>query len=221
MEYEEIKIGDIFRYEEYVETVISKNDKHKIITTIDSNNRPTAWLEEEFHFLEPVEEQLPEEGLLVGGFGSLVYKLPNGSGYGFVCGHQSNYSFDDSWNFHFNGHWKPATEEQEKKFKELLKKECEKRGLLEDTKLAKCGINSFNSNVNKGVYNVAFTPYRAWNKNGRIFDLGVFATPLKEDLLDKVTKVVNKFGNHIIEKTESGLIIITPIKNHGRNKKKI
>lgn len=37
MEYKDIKIGDVFRYHDDKETVVSKKDKYRIITTIDSD----------------------------------------------------------------------------------------------------------------------------------------------------------------------------------------
>ena len=57
MKYEEIKIGDVFRYQNDEETVISKSDKHRIITTIDCYGGPTSWLEEDLYLLEPRKEE--------------------------------------------------------------------------------------------------------------------------------------------------------------------
>lgn len=154
-------------------------------------------------------KELPEEGLLVSSSGSLVYKLSDGSGYGFALGKQFMYFFNKSWEFSVD-YWKPATPEQETKFIEMLKKECERRGLFEDTKLENHADGTSLAEPDyMGVW-VRFTNIKGYNKNGQIFYKGKFATPRKKELLDKVTQVVNEFGNHIIEKTESGLIIITP-----------
>lgn len=215
MKYEEIKVGDVFDFLGGEETVISKNDKYRFIVTIDYEEAPTSWSEDELHFLEPLKEQLPEEGLLVSRNGTIIYRTGEFSGYGFRS--NGNYKNLDgelgAWNFDSHiAHWKPATQEQEAKFKEMLKKECEKRGLYEDTKLDKFGINS-DIYVNSGVYSVVFDPDVAWNKNGRIFYKGKFATPLKEKTtLELVSKAVQEIGDFTIEQTESGVIILTPIK---------
>lgn len=121
MKYEEIKIGDVFRYQDDKETVISKSDRHRIITTIDDDMRSSTWSEIDLHYIKPIKEELPEEGLLISLSGSLVYKLSDGSGYGFVYGNQSDYYFNKLWCFSTKD-WKPATPEQEKKFIEMLKK---------------------------------------------------------------------------------------------------
>src|SRR5690554_3634698 len=128
MKYEEIKIGDVFTYLGEKETVISKSDEHKVITTIDSNNKPTSWTEGGLDFLKPIKEELPEEGLLVSKNGTIIYRTGEFSGYGFYSnGRYKNLDGElGAWNFDSHiAHWKPATPEQEKKFVGMLKKECE------------------------------------------------------------------------------------------------
>lgn len=212
MKYEEIKIGDVFSYQGSEQTVISKSDKYRIITTIDSKIRATTWLENDLQFIEPIKEELPEEGLLVSKAGSLVDKLPDGSGYGFIGGRQSDYYFNDGWNFQVDSHWKPATPEQEKEFVKMLKKECEKRGLFEDTKIEKNAEGLEASNINVSWLHADAT--EIFNRNGRIFYKGKFATPLKEEeeTLELVSKAVQDIGIFTVEQTESGVIILTPIK---------
>lgn len=156
-------------------------------------------------------KELPEEGLLVGKSGSLVYKLSDGSAYGFGLGKQSNYKFYKNKRVILKGHWKPATEHQEKKFIEMLKKECEARGLFEDTKIeAHADWNGGSLNTNR--FELYADATEIWNKNGQIFYKGKFAKPLKESTLDQVTDAVKNIADFTIEESPTGLIILTPIK---------
>lgn len=211
MKYEEIKIGDVFTFLDYKMTVISKSDEHKVITTVNCQENFSTWRENELYVLEPLKEELPEEGLLASKKGSLVYKLPDGSAYGFASGKQLDYFFAKRWG-HPTDYWKPATEEQEKKFIEMLKKECESRGLYEDTKIENHADGASLTFPDRMEYKPAFNSKKAWNKNGQIFYKGKFATPRKETTLELVTKAVQEIGDFFIEQTESGIIILTPIK---------
>lgn len=213
MKYEEVKIGDVFRYQNDEETVISKSDKHRVITTIDCDGGPTAWLENQLHFLKPIKEELPEEGLLASDKGSLVYKLSDGSAYGFSLGYQSNYFFNKLWEFH-NGHWRKATEQEKYKFIEMLKKECEGRGLFEYTRIEK-HANGHSGNLNANCFESSSHPISIYNKNGQIFHKGKFATPIKEEvptlaLLSKACINLSKFGVEI--KQVGNMLMINPIK---------
>lgn len=211
MKYEEIKIGDVFRYQNDEETVISKSDKYRFIVTIDSEETPSTWSENELHQLKPLKEELPEEGLLVSKFGTLVYRLSGSLGYGFSHGQQSGYLFNNKWKFCLDNHWKPATPEQEKKFVEILKKECESRGLYEDTKIEK---HADGTSLIEDYMEVTprFSSTSGYNKNGIIFYKGKFATPRKEETtLESVSKAAMEIGNFIVEQTESGIIILTPL----------
>lgn len=209
MKYEEIKIGDVFIALGVEETVISKSDEHRVITTIDSNNAPTAFKEKELHCLKPIKEELPKEGLLVSTAGSLVYKLSDGTGYGFVLGKQHIYSFVKEWGFHLDGQWKPATKEQETKFVKMLKKECEGRGLFEDTKIEK-HVDGCGTKLNINHFELSADAEEIYNNQGQIFYRGKFATPLKEETLELVAKAVKEIGDFTVEQTKIGVIILTP-----------
>ena len=91
MKYEEIKIGDRYSLGIFEVKVISKSDEYKIITVIDSDGNTGTWLNSDFEDFMPLQKELPEEGLLVSKLDSLVYKLSDGSGYGFSHGNQSDY----------------------------------------------------------------------------------------------------------------------------------
>ena len=212
MKYEEIKIGDVFRYEGYLETVISKSDRHRIITTIDDDMRSSTWSEIDLRVLKLIKEELPEEGLLVSEGGSLVYKLSDGSGYGFEGSLQSGYYFNKLWDFSQTDYWQPATPEQEERFVKMLKKECEARGLHEDTKI-ESHANGYGANLNINHFAPSSSDTtEIFNKHGQIFHKGNFAKPLKESILDQVTEAVKDIADFTIEETESKLIILTPIK---------
>ena len=179
MKYEDFKVGDRYYLGILEVKVISKSDEHKIITVIDSDGNTGTWLNDDLEDFSPIEEELPEEGLLVSKLGSLVYKLSGGLGYGFARGKQSRYRFNKYWDFSDPEQWKPATPEQETKFIEMIKKECEKHGLFKDTKLEMHaqGSSSF-------LIGCTFLPdadtTAIYNKYGQIFYRGKFATPLKE-----------------------------------------
>lgn len=209
MKFEEIKMGDAFIYQGREETVISKNDRYRIITTIDSDTIPTAWEEDELHLLEPIKEELPEEGLLVSKKGSLVYKLSDGSGYGFALGNQSGYWFNRGWEGFSADYWCKASPEQKVKFMEMLKKECESRGLFKDTKIEKHANGAPLADPDYMGATPRFSTTFGYNKNGEIFFKGNFATPRKEE---SAKVLVVDLNNYTTETTESGVIILTPLK---------
>lgn len=215
MKYEEIKIGDVFTCLDNELTVVSKNDKYRFIVTINYEEAPTVWSEDELHQLKPLKEELPEEGLLVSKNGTIIYRTGEFSGYGFYSnGRYKNLDGEmGAWNFDSHiVHWKPSTPEQEKKFVEMLEIECEKRGLYEDTKIENHANGTSLTCPDRMEYQPAFNSKECWNKNGQIFYKGKFATPRKETTLELVSKAVQEIGDFFIEQTESGLIILTPIK---------
>lgn len=215
MKYEEIKIGDVFDFLGGEETVISKNDKYRFIVTIDSEETPSTWSENELHQLKPIQKQLPEEGLLVSKNGTIVYRTGELSGYGFYS--NGNYeNLDGEWGeWTFDGYiaqWRKATKQEEEIFIEMLKKECESRGLYEDTKIEN-HAQGYGENLNTNYFYPNANLKAIHNKNGQIFYKGKFATPLKEETtLELVSKAVKEKNNLLIEQTESGIIILTPIK---------
>lgn len=214
MKYEEIKVGDVFTYLDYKMTVISKSDEHKVITTVNCDGGFSTWRENELYVLEPA---LPEEGLLVGILGAIVYRTGEYSGYGFDS--DKNYKnlndVKDAWTFNNSPElWRKATEQEEEKFIEMLKKECEKRGLYEDTKIEKHADGDSLGIPNYMGYVPKITSTSGLNKNGLIFYKGEFATPRKEETtLEQVAKAVKELGDFTVEQTESGVIILTPIVN--------
>lgn len=161
-------------------------------------------------FATPRKEELPEEGLLVSDGGSLVYKLSDGKGYGFSLGRQSCYLFDRGWNFSID-YWKPATPEQKNKFVEMLKIECEKHLLFEDTKIDKHADGTSLVYPNCTGITPRFNSTHGYNRNGLIFYRGKFATPRKEETtLTQISKAIKESEDFSVERTESGLIILTP-----------
>lgn len=217
MKIEDFKVGETYLYDgQYEEKVLHIIRQQKKIVTINLKGEVWVFEENELENFKPLKEQLPEEGLLVSKNGTIVYRTGELSGYGFYS--NGNYENLDGelgeWTFDgYIVQWRKATKQEEEKFIEMLKKECEKRGLFEDTKLSECGINNSVGAVNKGIYGVTLTSHEAWNKNGRIFYKGEFAKPLKEETtLELVSKTVKEIGDFIVEQTESGLIILTPIK---------
>lgn len=213
MKIEDFKVGETYLYDgQYEEKVLHIIRQQKKIVTINLKGEVWVFEENELENFKPLKEQLPEEGVLVNDFGSLVYKLLDGSGYGFAFGNQSDYLFNKHWGFDADGLWKPATEEQEKKFVEMLKIECESRGLYEDTKIENHADGTSLTFPDRLEYEPAFNSKAGWNKNGQIFYKGKFATPRKETTLELVTKAVQEIGDFFIEQTESGIIILTPIK---------
>lgn len=214
MEYEEIKVGDVLTYLDYKMTVISKSDKYKVITTIDCYGKFSVWKESELYMLKPA---LPEEGLLVGILGSIVYRTGEYSGYGFDSdkNYKSLNDVKDAWTFNNSPElWRKATEQEEEKFIVMLKKECEKRGLYEDTKIEKHADGSTLSYTAQTTFTPSFNSIQGWNKNGQIFYKGEFATPLKEETtLEQVAKAVKELGGFTVDQTKSGIIILTPMVN--------
>ena len=143
-------------------------------------------------FYEAIEvQELPDEGLVASKTGmNLVYRTGKTSGYGFSLEYYRNHK---DWSFISNPKlWRPATKEEEAKFIELLKKECERRGLFEDTKIKEHADNVPVGYLNKGEYLTCFGLDSAWNKNGCIFHKGEFAEPLEETttLSDKITELI-------------------------------
>lgn len=117
------------------------------------------------------------------------------------------------WTFDgYIAQWRKATKQEEEIFIEMLKKECESRGLYEDTKIEKHADGTSLTFPDRLEYEPAFNSKKGWNKNGQIFYKGKFATPRKETTLEQVSKAVKEIDNFLIEQTESGIIILTPIK---------
>ena len=152
-------------------------------------------------FYEAIEvtPELPAEGLVVYKESStIVYRTGQSTGYGFFNdGTFENYNDNNdctTWNFkNFPEEWRPATLEEELKFTELLKKECERRGLYRDTKVKECVFHGNNPNVNKFSYCSCKTLESVWNTNGCIFYKGKFAEPLEEKptpLDDKIKELI-------------------------------
>ena len=162
-------------------------------------------------FINKQFPELPKEELLVSRNDSLAYRLSGDLGYGFPFGLQDEYLFSNDWDFSKTEYWQQATPEQEKRFVEMLKKECENKGLFEDTKIEfhADGSGSF---LNTNHFSSTALPMVVYNKNGQIFYKGKFAKPLKESTLDKVTDAVKDIADFTIEETITGLIILTPIK---------
>ena len=144
-------------------------------------------------FYEAIEvtPELPAEGLVVHKkLGSIVYRTSKATGYGFSkYGTFENYNDSSTiWSFkHYPEDWRLPTPEEESKFIELLKKECERRGLYEDTKIKECLFQVNDPIINTGHYWLCKNSESVWNKNGCIFDKGKFAEPLeeKEEILEE------------------------------------
>lgn len=181
MKYKDFKVGETYIYDGHdEEKVLHIIHQQKRIVTM--NLQGDVWVFEEEHFkdFKPLKEELPEEGLLVSKFGSLVYKLSDGSGYGFGYGNQSDYFFNKLWEFSIDDYWRKATPEQEKKFVEMIKKECENRGLFEDTKIEAHANGTPLRNPDYMGVEPIFDLTTGYNRNGVIFHRGKFATPQKE-----------------------------------------
>ena len=133
-------------------------------------------------FYEAIEvQELPDEGLVVSKSSkAIIYKTGEETGYGFYP--ISGYDVCQVYNFkHSPENWRKATPGEETKFIELLQKECERRGLHEDTKIKAHVGEVENNELNKGIYVPVFQSTYAWSKNGRIFKDGKFAEPLEEE----------------------------------------
>ena len=141
------------------------------------------------NFYEAIEK-LPDEGLVVYKEEDvIIYRTGEKTGYGFSRG---KYKHDSDWSFGVNQKvWRAATEEEEDKFIELLKKECERRGLFEDTKI-KASAHGGTNNINRFKFRITTALDSAYNKNGCIFHKGKFAEPLEETttLSDKITELI-------------------------------
>ena len=149
-------------------------------------------------FYEAIEvtPELPDEGLVVfkkRGYSCMMYRTGKDAGYGFFKG---EFCIKDGNGIGYSFHsrpqdWRPATPEEELKFTELLKKECERRGLYEHTKIkAHAGTDAHN--INKSNFIIHTTLESAWNKNGCIFRKGKFAEPLEvtATLDEKITELI-------------------------------
>ena len=138
-------------------------------------------------FYEAIEvQELPDEGLVVyKENGTIVYRTGKGTGYGFF-NYRSFKIVEDNdyigtWTFEdFPENWRQATPEEETKFIDLLRKECERRWLFKDTKI-KSHASGNMLNLNSGNFRAGFDVDLAYNKNGLIFKDGKFAEPLEED----------------------------------------
>lgn len=162
-------------------------------------------------------KKLPEEGLLVSKHGSLVYRTGKRTGYGFDSnkdyGILINDSYDElGWTFNNSPQeWQIATPEQEEKFIKMLEIECEKHLLFENTKIDKHADGTSLVYPNCTGITPRFNSTHGYNRNGLIFHRGKFATPRKEEtILTQISKVIKEREDFSVERTESGLIILTP-----------
>lgn len=184
MKYEDFKIGDRYSLGILEVKVISKSDEYKIITTIDNDGNTGTWLNDDLEDFSPIEEELPEEGLLVHKEGAIVYRTGEISGYGFDF--NKNYrncnDYKVGWSFNSTPKdWRKATKQEEEKFIKMLGKECEKHGLHGGTKLERWADGYVpSSNGCHLTFFPAANVKEIWNKKGVIFYKGEFATPLKE-----------------------------------------
>ena len=170
-------------------------DEGQGVSTARENEYNCIGFNKGVNFYEAIEvaPELPAEGLVVRkNTKTIIYRTGQSKGYGF--NKDGVYDTGDNWTFGIAPEvWRPATLEEELKFTELLKKECERRGLYEDTKIKECLIHGNDSNVNKGFYGLVETSYTIWNKNGCIFEEGKFAEPLEEEnttLDDKIKELI-------------------------------
>ena len=200
MKYEEIEVGESYKYSDGIETVISKIDSHKMVISEDKSGSITALKNQYYKNFQPITPKLPETGLLVHQYIDLIV---------YRTGKTSGYTYDEvanDFNFDSLDNYQPATPEQEKEFIEQLKQEAVRRGLLDDTKIEKC---MFYEQPDTG-YIPIFHIERSWNKNGCIFNQGKWATPLKDTTLDQITSIA--MSNYLIEQTPTGIIVLTPLK---------
>lgn len=215
MKYEEIKVDESYYIDGEEHKVIHKQDESKAVFTLEvGSDDAYGWNAYQLKMFKPLSKKLPEEGLLVSRSGSLVYRLSGDSGYGFTFSRQSEYCLSN-WGFSVYGYWQPATLEQEERFIEMIKKECESRGLFEDTKIEYHAKDSASQGLlNQGVYSWESNCKKVWNKNGVIFYKGNFATPRKEKSdLEKITEALKDVVKYEAEEIKSGAIILTPLKD--------
>ena len=200
MKYEEIKVGESYKSDEFSEMKVKlKHDELKevVVSTYVKGLGIFIMTEDSYKHWKPFTPELPDEGLVVlkGNKNCIIYRTGKETGYGFRYGMYyivEDENSDERWSFKsFAEKWRPATEEEESKFIDLLKKECERRGLYEDTKIKTQadGSKSFNT-VN---YTLGFNLYSGYNINGLIFFKGKFAEPLEEDqtLDTKIKELIN------------------------------
>ena len=202
MKYEDIKVGEVYKSDGYSEMKVKlKNDELKevVVTTGTKGLGLIVMTEHHYKNWKPLTPELPAEGLVVykENENCIIYRTGNGTGYGFKYGRYKTVEDENSnerWSFKsYPEKWRPATPEEATKFNELLKKECERRGLYEDTKI-KAHANDFKAS-NLGDYESLFDVCVAYNKNGCIFQDGKFAEPLAEDqTLDTKIKELIKLG---------------------------
>ena len=171
-------------------------DKYFRLEGYDYMKIATEYNSTDFYEAIEVTPELPDEGLVVHKTsGAIIYRTGKETGYGFGY---MGYNIDDDWTFDtVPEDWRPATPEEELKFTELLKEECERRGLYEDTKIKECLIHGNKHGVNTGYFDSCESSYRVWNKNGCIFNEGKFAEPLEEEettTLDAKIKELIEWG---------------------------
>ena len=169
------KYGEVFEFSH----IGKSGDKYFKLDGYDYMKIVTEYNSTDFYEAIEATPELPTEGLVVHKkSGAIIYRTGEESGYGFEHG---DYYIRNHWTFGaFPEEWRPATPGEERKFIELLKKECERRGLCEDTKIKAHANNNIES-YNNRVYRTLYTAYIAWNTNGCIFHNGKFAKPLEEE----------------------------------------
>lgn len=204
MKYEEIKVGEAYRNNSFLETVISKSDQYKAVMTVDENGAFNGWSVEELESFQPIKKELPETGLLVHGSDTIVYRTGEISGFGFNA--VGNYENIDIWSFNCSpGEWRTATPQDEAKFIKLLEAEAEKRGLGVDAKI-KGHADGDHEAFNEYLHTPHFTTVCGWNKNGCIFHNGIWAEPLT--MLDEVTEVIKKHLPNIVVEMTDGVVTL-------------
>ena len=205
MKYEEIEVGEVYRNNSYLETVISKSDQYKAVMTVDENGAFNGWSVEELESFQPIKKELPESGLLAFGSNTIVYRTGRNSGFGFNL--FGRYLNNDLWYFGCSPeHWRTATPEEEVKFIKLLEAEAEKRGLGVDAKINGHADNILRYPVNSGECRAMFKLTEAWNNHGRIFHNGIWAEPLT--MLDEVTEVIKKHLPNIVVEMVDGVVTL-------------
>lgn len=191
MKYEEIKVGDSYKVSKSTEKVIAKSDEHKAVMTIDEVGYSTAWNEDELEQFQPIKKELPESGLLVSVSNTIVYRTGERSGFGFNS--FGRYENNDFWYFSCSPeYWRIATPEEEANFIKMLEAEAEKRGLGVDAKIkghADGGEFAFNTNIYTSKFSLDF----AFNKNGRIFNNGIWAEPMSAEPKTFMAKNCNNY----------------------------
>ena len=189
MKYEDIEVGKTYLADGHTEVVKYKEDTTKEVVTLNQEVGILIYDQDQYERWTE-KNNLPDVGLVVTNNGSIIYRTGNKSGYGFTCG---IYETSDFWTFKSRPHdWRKATQEEEQKFIELLKKEAERRGLGEDSKIKECLFGTPINSTNKNNFQPDFTLREAWNKNGCIFQYGEWAEPLKNDLSEQIDELKEK-----------------------------